>query len=173
MEDASKKHPDWGKGVLKKLFSLFLGGVFLFALLTSVYSALRVSTDLQDHWVNTKALISGSNIYDDMVYNQVSSMATSQYGLPPYDVYPIYPPSCYAMLAPFAMMNWTMAKTSWLILSLILTFLLVKELSSSFLEGSISLSCWPRWFAPFPGASIFFTDKTPSGAFIFSFWPPG
>jgi hypothetical protein len=121
--------------VVKKTFQWFLVALFLFALLTSVYSALITSTDLQDHWVNTKALLSGANIYDETVYNQVSSMATSQYGLPPYDVYPIYPPSCYAMLTPFAMMDWTAAKASWLILSLILTFLLVKELSDSFCSG--------------------------------------
>lgn len=113
--------------------------LFIFGLFNGVYSALMNSTDLQEHWVNTKSLISGSNIYDESVYQQISSSAATQYGLKPYDMYPIYLPSCYFMLAPFALMNWTMAKVSWLLLSLLLTFLLAKDISNLFCSGKYFL----------------------------------
>ena len=135
MDNVTAGKNGWQSRGISHLLKLPLAAVFIFSLFTAVYSALSVSTDLQDHWVNTKALLSGSNIYDGAVYSQVSSMAASQYGLPPYDVYPIYPPNCYFMLAPFALMSWPVAKVSWLVLSLILTFFLAKELSNGFCSG--------------------------------------
>lgn len=117
------------------LLKFLLGALFLFGLFNAVYSSLMNSTDLQEHWVNTKSLISGSNIYDESVYQQISSSAASQYGLKPYDMYPIYPVSCYFMLTPFALMNWTTAKITWLLLSLLLTFLLAKDISNLFCSG--------------------------------------
>jgi Glycosyltransferase family 87 len=135
MDNITAKSMWWRTPIVNNFLKFLLTALFAFGLFNAVYSSITDSTDLQEHWFNTKNLISGSNIYDDAVYNQIASAAASQYSLKPYDMYPIFPPSCYAILTPFALMNWQAAKISWLVLSLLLTFLLAKELSNMFCSG--------------------------------------
>ncbi len=93
------------------------------------------STDLCLSWINAKNLLNGSDIYDDSIYKQVSTMASAQYGVDSFDMAPHYFPSCYALLAPFALLNWPAAKAFWLLINLWLTHVLAKETSNLFCSG--------------------------------------
>ncbi len=91
--------------------------------------------DFNIHWLNAKNLINGINIYDLSTFNQMSTISSKKYDLEPFDMIPRYFPSCYALLAPFALLNWPTAKCLWLIVSLFLTFSLAKEISDLFCYG--------------------------------------
>ncbi len=128
-----KKNPISFTQTLIKGFVTFSFIFSLFYCIHATFVAKGASYDLRNYLFNAKFLLNGQNIYSTDVYKQVSALAISACDfVDPFDVCPRYPPSCYSFLAPFTLVNWITAKWLWLLLNLILTCLLAKEISTLF-----------------------------------------
>ena len=97
-------------------------GWALASLASGIGMALRHGlNDFKANWENAFYLWQGYDIYDPAVIQQ-------------FDLYPHFPPSCFALLFPLTAVPETWAKIIWLVLNLAFTVFLVRELLDLFWE---------------------------------------
>ncbi len=90
---------------------------FAFTLRSAYYSCFDFKT-LTDV---SRCLLNGYDIYDSNVINK-------------FKILPTYEPSCYLFLMPFLFVSWEKAKLLWIGLNIVLTVLLVKDITELYLE---------------------------------------